>query len=220
MKKESLLKLTIMCLVISIVYTILVKVVDIASIGPYGSKVGFSSINESFRDLVGYNKTWYTITKYLGVIPFLLVGFFGLIGAKQLYERRSLLQVDKRILLLGCFYVLLGVIYIFFEKVIINYRPFLQEGVLEASYPSSHTMLAICICLTSIYVAKFYIKNKSFLKAFDCSAIILMLLLVVGRTLSGVHWISDIIGGIIISITLVLVYLTLVKLVDHTKKRI
>ena len=106
MKKESLLKLTIICLVISIVYTILVKVVDVASIGPYGSKVGFSSVNESFRDLVGYNKTWYTITKYLGVLPFLLVGFFGLIGAKQLYERRSLLQVDKRILLLGCFYVL------------------------------------------------------------------------------------------------------------------
>ena len=220
MKKNNLIKITIICLIISIIYTILVKVVDVASIGPYGSRVGFSSINSSFRDLVGYNKTWYTITKYLGLLPFLLVAFFGLIGAKQLYERRDILQVDKRILLLGCFYVLLGIVYVFFEKVVINYRPFLQEGVLEASYPSSHTMLAICICTTAVYAAKFYIKNKKVLKIFDLFCFILMLLLVVGRTLSGVHWITDIVGGIIISTTLVFVYLTAVKLFDHNKKRI
>ena len=219
MKKNNLIKLTIVCIIISIIYTILVKTVDVSSIGPYHSKVGFSSMNNFFRDLIGYNKTWYTITKYLGLLPFLLVGFFGLIGAKQLYDRRDLMQVDKRILLLGCFYVLLGLVYIFFEKVIINYRPFLQEGVLEASYPSSHTMLAICICLTSIYVAKFYIKNKRFLKIFDLAVVVLMILLVVGRSLSGVHWISDIIGGIIISITLVFIYLTAVKCFDHNKKR-
>ena len=220
MKKDKLIKITIIMIVISIVYTILVKTVDVASIGPYDSKVGFASINGYFRDLIGYNKTWYTITKYLGVLPFLLVGNFALIGAKQLYERRNVLLVDKRILFLGCFYILLGLVYIFFEKVIINYRPFLQEGILEASFPSSHTMLAICICLTALYLGKFYIQNKSFLKFFNTCTFILMIVLVLGRTLSGVHWITDIMGGIIISITLVLIYLTSEKLVDHTKKRI
>ena len=129
-------------------------------------------------------------------------------------------MVDKRILFLGCFYILLGIVYIFFEKVIINYRPFLQEGILEASYPSSHTMLAICICLTSIYVAKFYLKNQRTLKIFDICVFILMILLVVGRTLSGVHWISDIIGGIVISITLVFIYLYTLKCFDIEKRRI
>lgn len=220
MKRKNLLILMIISIIIAVIYTILVKVVDVSSIGPYDSKVGFSSLNSFVRDLVGYNKTWYAITKYLGVLPFLLVAFFGLIGLKQLYERRNIFAVDKRILLLGCFYILLGIVYIFFEKVIINYRPFLQEGVLEASYPSSHTMLAVCICLTSIYVAKSYIKNKRFLKIFDTCVTILMLLLVIGRALSGVHWISDIVGGIIISIALVLIYIYTLKCFSHDKKRI
>lgn len=220
MKKKDIMKIMIGCILISIIYTILVKVVDVKAIGPYNSKVGFSSMNAYVRDLIGYNKTWYTITKYLGVLPFLLVGFFGLIGLKQLYDRKNILLVDKRILFLGCFYILLGIVYIFFEKVIINYRPFLQEGILEASYPSSHTMLAICICLTSIYVAKFYLKNQRTLKIFDICVFILMILLVVGRTLSGVHWISDIIGGIVISITLVFIYLYTLKCFDIEKRRI
>ena len=220
MKKTNLIRITIIFLIISVIYTVLVKIIDVRAIGPYASKVGFSTLNESVKNTLGYNKAWYLITKYLGVLPFLLVGFFALIGAKQLYDRRNLLQVDKRILLLGCFYILLGIVYIFFEKVIINYRPFLTEGVLEASYPSSHTMLAVCICLTSIYVAKFYIKNKRFLKLFDLAVFILMILLVVGRTLSGVHWISDIIGGIIISITLVFAYITSLKYFSNDKRRI
>lgn len=220
MKKNDLLKITIICILISIIYTILVKYVDVAAIGPEQSKVGFASMNGYFKDLIGYNKTWYTLTKYLGVLPFLLVAYFGLIGLKQLYDRRNLLQVDKRILLLGCFYILLGLVYVFFEKVIINYRPFLQNGVLEASYPSSHTMLAICICTTAIYVGKFYIKNKRFLKIFNACVLVLMFLLVIGRLLSGVHWISDILGGIIISTTLVFIYLTAINYWEHDKKRV
>lgn len=220
MKRNDLLKITIICILISIIYTILVKYMDVAAIGPEQSKVGFASMNSYFRDLIGYNKIWYTITKYLGILPFILVAYFGLIGLKQLYDRRSLLQVDKRILLLGVFYVLLGLVYIFFEKVIINYRPFLQDGVLEASYPSSHTMLAICICSTAIYVGKFYIKNKRFLKIFNACNIALMIILVLGRLVSGVHWFSDILGGIIISTTLVFIYLTAINYWEHDKKRI
>ncbi|MBR2678917.1 MAG: phosphatase PAP2 family protein [Bacilli bacterium] len=220
MKRNDLLKITIICILISIIYTILVKYMDVAAIGPEQSKVGFAGMNSYFRDLIGYNKIWYTITKYLGILPFLLVAYFGLIGLKQLYDRRSLLQVDKRILLLGVFYVLLGLVYIFFEKVIINYRPFLQDGVLEASYPSSHTMLAICICSTAIYVGKFYIKNKRFLKIFNACNIALMIILVLGRLVSGVHWFSDILGGIIISTTLVFIYLTAINYWEHDKKRI
>ena len=220
MKKNKLLIITIIMFCISIIYTILVKYIDVSMIGPESSSVGFSTMNGYVRDLIGYNEIWYKITKYLGILPFLIVAFYGLIGLKQLYERRNLFAVDTRILLLGCFYILMGVVYIFFEKVIINYRPFLQEGILEASYPSSHTVLAICICGTSMYLGKDYIKNQSLLKVFNACTLVLMILLVVGRTLSGVHWISDILGGIIISTTLVLFYITLEKHFTISKKRI
>ena len=142
------------------VYTLLVKYVDQAPMSPGGEMVGFSTLNEKFHILTGLNLTWYNITKYLGIIPFLLVLYFGLIGLRQLINRKKILKVDRKLLLLGCFYILLGITYVFFEKVIINYRPVILDGELEASYPSSHTMLAICICLSSIMISKDYIKNK------------------------------------------------------------
>ena len=191
---------------VAIVYTLCVKYVDVGKIGPESSEVGFQSINKAFIDSVGYQENWYKITKYLGYIPFLFVAFYGFIGLKQLIEKKSIQKVDKKLIFLGLFYILVGITYIFFEKVIINYRPVILEEGLEASYPSSHTMLALTIALSSIMIQNDYIKNEFLGKMLKIGTILLLLILVVGRTLSGVHWITDIIGGIIISFLLVSVY--------------
>lgn len=196
---------------IFILYTFLICTIDIKEIGPESSSVGFATINSFFHNLVGYNDIWYHITKYLGIIPFLLVGFYGICGLIQLIKKKSILKVDKRLLFLGGLYVLLGITYILFEKIIVNYRPILMDGELEASYPSSHTMLAVTICLSSLLIAKYYVKNKNYLKVLNIGTIILMFLLVVGRLVSGVHWFTDIIGGIIISLTLVSLYYAFIK---------
>ena len=119
---------------------------------------------------------------------------------------------------MGAFYVLLGITYVLFEKIIINYRPVMLEGELEASFPSSHTMLAVCICLSSLLVSKFYIKDEKIRKILDISTAILMVILVVGRLLSGVHWFSDILGGIIISLFQVSIYNTLINIFPDKKK--
>ena len=187
-------------------------------IGPQGSEVGFSSINAIFQNSLGYNEIWYKITKYLGVIPFLIVAYYGLIGILQLTKRKSIMKVDKKIICMGAFYVLLGMTYVLFEKLVINYRPVMLEGELEASFPSSHTMLAVCICLSSLLVSKYYIKDEKIKKILDISTIILMVVLVVGRLLSGVHWFSDILGGVIISLFLVSIYYTLINLFPDKKK--
>ena len=123
----------------------------------------------------------------------------------QLIKRKSLLKVDKRLLFLGGFYVVMLLVYVLFEHVIINYRPFLIDKELEASYPSSHTMLALCVCLSSLLISKYYF-NKKAVKIVNIVTIILMFVLVIGRVLSGAHWITDIIGGIIISAFLVYLY--------------
>lgn len=200
--KKHFIVSTILVL-IAVIYTILVKNIDVSSIGPKMSKVGFSTLNQFVSSRIGLNMFWYNLTKYLGVIPFLIVAFYGIQGLMQLIKTKSISKVDRKLLYLGGLYILLGITYILFEKVVINYRPVLLEGELEASYPSSHTMLALTICLSSLVISKDYIKNKTINIIFNTGTIVLMALLVIGRTLSGVHWISDIIGGIVISITLV-----------------
>lgn len=200
MRKKNII-ISIILTVLSIIYTILVKTVDVKPIGPQESKVGFSALNKAFSNLVGSNMTIYKITEVFGLILLLLVVIYGCIGIGQLITRKSLLKVDKQIIKLGCLYVLMMVVYVLFEKVVINYRPVLIDGELEASYPSSHTLLALCVGLSSLKVSKKYF-NKKYIKIISIITISLMSIVFIGRTISGVHWISDIIGGLIISLTL------------------
>ena len=143
--------------------------------------------------------------------------FYGCLGLKQLIDKKSLKKVDKKIIYLGCFYVLMGLFYIFFEKVIINYRPVLLEGDLEASYPSSHTILAVCICISSIIMNRYYLK-KNLLKYVNISTAVLMLLIVVGRLFSGVHWLTDIVGGLLLSSALCYLFYTFICSNTKAKK--
>ena len=207
MKKKRNIILCIILTIVSILYTFLVKVVDVKSIGPNHSKVGFASINSYFKNLIGSNMTIYKITEILGFLVFIICAFYAGIGIYQLIKRKSLKKIDKEIYLVGAFYVLVLFVYVFFEKVIINYRPVLIDGELEASFPSSHTMLAICVCTSSFIIGRKYI-GKKYLDIVNVVTFILMLSVLIGRLISGVHWISDIIGGIIISITLLMYFIT------------
>lgn len=207
MIKKKNLYISIFLIFLSVLFTILVKVIDVKPIGPNNSKVGFSFINEFFHKSIGVNMVWYKITYILGIIIILIAVLYALIGIIQLLKRKSIKKVDREIILLGIFYIVIAVIYVFFEKFIVNYRPILMEDVLSASYPSSHTMLAICICVSSIMVNNKIFKNE-FTNSFNVILFILLLVVVIGRFISGVHWASDIIGGIIISSSLLMSFYT------------
>ena len=201
MKNKKNILICVLLVLISIIYTLLVKYVDTSTIGPNGSVVGFSSLNSFVFNLTGNNMTLYKITEILGIIPILIALMYAVIGLIQVIDRKSL-KVDKELIALGILYIIVILIYVFFEKFIINYRPVLIDGILEASYPSSYTLLSICICGSALLINKYLFNNKKIYKYINIISIISMVLIVLGRLLSGVHWASDIIGSIIISITL------------------
>ena len=202
MKRNKYIILSIIFTIISAVYTFMVKKIDIQPIGPKGSKVGFASLNKVFRDTIGTHMKLYKLAEILGLAILVIVGIYALIGLYQLIKRKSLLKIDKEIIILGIFYVLMFATYIFFEKCIINYRPVILDGKLEASYPSSHTILALCTCITSLIVSKKYVSKK-YIKITNIITILLLFGVFLGRMFSGVHWLSDIIGGFLISLTLI-----------------
>ena len=196
------------------IFTLLVKIVDVKPIGPQNSSVGFSSVNKFFFELFGKNHTWYNITELLGYLSFAFVGLFGLIGAYQLVKRKSLLKVDKEILALGVFYVLVALFYVLFEIIVINCRPVLMEGVLEASYPSSHTMLAICIMMSSSVALEGFVKNKKIRFGLFALLLALSALMAFGRLASGVHWFTDIVASVLLSSALVMTYKATVNVIN------
>ena len=215
MKKNK--KNIIICgglIALAVVYTILVKYIDVQVIGPKESSVGFATINKFVFNLTGVNMIFYHITDWLGFIPLFIAFIYAMIGLFQMIKRRNILKVDKEILGLGVFYIIVIGLYILFETYIINYRPTLMDGILEASYPSSHTLLSVCICGSSLMINKYLFKNKNFFKVENIISILSILVIVIGRFISGVHWFTDIIGAILISIALLKAFYIYVKSIN------
>ena len=201
-----------MLFLLFVIFTILVKTIDVKPIGPNSTNVGFSTLNGFMLNKIGVNMIFYQITEVLGLIPILIAALYGIKGIIQLLKRKSLFKVDSEIIILGIFYAITIIIYLFFEKFIVNYRPVLMDGKLEASYPSSHTMISIFISLSAIIVNRYLIKNSNMNKKINVFILIVMFLIVIGRTISGVHWFSDILGGLLISAFLVKSFDTLLRI--------
>ena len=205
MKKKKIC--TAICFLIAFVlWTVLVKSVEVKAIGPEGSVVGFSTINKFIHELTGVNWFLYILTDWLGLVPIAVAFSFAILGLVQLIKRKSLRKVDYNILALGVFYIVVIAVYILFEIVVINYRPTLISGYLEASYPSSTTMLVMCVMPTAAMQMNMRIKNVIFRRCVVFIIIAFTAFMVIGRILSGVHWISDIIGGALFSVGIVMMY--------------
>ena len=199
-------------------WTVLIILVDVQAVGPNDSKVGFATFNTWFHQLTGVHMTLYTVTDWLGLVPIAVCLCFGCLGLVQLIKRRSLFKVDADILLLGGYYILVIFGYLFFEMVPINYRPILIDGFLEASYPSSTTLLVLSVMPTLIFQIKQRCQNKiirNLVIAFAASFTVFMLF---GRLVSGVHWATDIIGSILLSFGLFKLYPCAVTATDLRKE--
>jgi len=194
-----------------LVYTLIVKFVDVQPIGPKKSEVGLATINAAMLFDAEYNMVWYSVTEVLGILAILVAGCFGLLGLMQLIKGKSLKAVDPDIYVLGGFYALVIVMYAVFEIVVVNYRPVILEEGLEASYPSSHTMLVICIMATAIMQIKNRIQKPVLCKVLCIVCRLMIVVMVLGRLISGVHWLTDILGGVLISVALVMFYSTAIS---------
>ena len=208
MKKKSrrLFFLGASLLAAFVLWTVLVCFVDVQAIGPEGSSVGFATLNGCVHDFTGVNMSLYVITDWLGLVPIGVAFGFAVLGLVQWIKRKSILKVDRSILVLGGFYIVVMAVYVLFEMVVINYRPTLIDGYLEASYPSSTTMLVMCVMPTAMIQLRARIKNKVFSRCVMIAIAVFIVFMVIGRLVSGVHWITDIIGGALVSAAIVLMY--------------
>ena len=195
-------------LLLTVILIALVRLVDAAPIGAQGTSIGLSHLNQFVFDLFGVNILWYNITDWLGVAAVLTGFVFAVTGLVQLIKRRSLLKVDREILALGGLYIVVIGLYLFFENVIINYRPIIMPDNTspEASFPSSHTMLVCVIMGSAAMLINRYIRNKPLNRILRAVCYVIIGVTVVGRLIAGVHWFTDILGGILISVTLLSLY--------------
>ena len=195
-----------------VLWTALLKLVDVQEIGPRASSVGMATLNGAVRDFFGVNFSFYIITDWLGLVPIAVAFGFTVLGLVQWIKRKSIFRVDYSILMLGVFYIAVIASYLFFEFVVIKFRPTLINGYLEASYPSSTTMVVITVMTTAIMQFSERIKNDLLRRILITIIVVFIAFMLIFRIASGVHWISDIIGGVLLSVSLVFGYRFLLEI--------
>ena len=206
MKKNQNLLAGILLFVGFAAWTFLIQTVDVQPIGPNGSSVGFAALNGWFHQLTGVHWMLYTLTDWLGLVPISVCLIFAGAGLVQLVRRKSLFRVDLDILLLGVYYVLVIFCYLMFEMVPINYRPILIDGFLEASYPSSTTLLVLSVMPTLYFQAQRRLTSNALRQTICIFSVLFSAFMVIGRLISGVHWLTDIVGAVLLSSGIFLIY--------------
>lgn len=213
--KNKLLISTIVLFALSIIFTLLIIFVDKQNIGANNSSVGLSGLNNIFLEWFSFNEIFYKLTEIFGIVILAIAMCYMILAFVQLIKRKSIKKIDCELLILALFYVGLIIIYLIFELAKINFRPVLLDGELEASYPSSHTLLAVFICTTSIFVNNKIFSNRHIRIILSTATCLIGIFVIIGRIISGVHWITDIIGAILIATTLVLGYLTVLSFIKE-----
>lgn len=183
----------------AVLFTLLITLVDVQNAGASNTPLGFAGINTAVHNAMGTSPFWYAVSKGLGVCGILTAAAFAGLGLWQWYSRKSLKKVDPTFFVLAALYVVTIALWIIFDKVALNYRPVLEDGVAEASYPSTHTLIGLVFFGSAVPMIMTYMKSGTLRKVLALCAAAAACLTVLARFLSGVHWITDIVGGILIS---------------------
>lgn len=211
---KKLLALGIMLAAAFVLWTVLIQTADVKPVGQNGTNIGFALLNKWFFELTGVHMVLYTVTDWLGLVPIFVCMAFGAVGLFQLIKRKSLLKVDYDIILLGIYYIVVIFGYLIFEIIPINYRPIAINGRIEASYPSSTTLLVLSVMPTLAFQVKRKIKNVAAVRGIVALTVAFSAFMVIGRLVSGVHWFTDIFGGVLLSAGLFYIYKAIVELIS------
>jgi len=204
----------IMFLTAFAVWTLLIQKIDVRPVGQNGTDVGFAVFNCWFHSLTGVHMMIYAVTDWLGLVPVFVGMTFAGIGFSQLVRRRSLLRVDTDIIFLGIYYSIVISGYLIFEMIPVNYRPILIEGRMEASYPSSTILLVLSVMPTLVFQINRRCSNDAVRKNVQNATTVFTSFMVIGRLVSGVHWVTDIVGAVLLSAGLFCIYEAAVLLYD------
>ena len=200
-----------------VLWTVLIQCVDVQPVGQNGTNVGFATFNVWFHAITGVHMGIYTVTDWLGLVPIAVCLCFGALGVVQLVTRRSLLRVDADLLLLGAYYIVVILCYLVFEMVPINYRPIPIDGIMEASYPSSTTLLVLSVMPTLKFQVDRRAKSPAARGAVTAFVVAFSVLMVLGRLVAGVHWATDIVGAVLLAAGRFMLYRSAVALTDRKK---
>ena len=201
MKKITYLLIGLIPLVLFITFTVMVRCVDAHYIEDVGY-LGFYTLNMNVNEFVRQqdNHLFDVLTDILLFLSLATVLPFAIIGIHQLVKRKSLAKVDPLIYFMLGAYILSVVHYVTFILTSINASPLSTPDEIKQSYPSTHVFIFITYLFVALTGLFRYIKMSKVAKiSAICVVSILSIIMVIFRLYSGQHYLTDIIGGVLLA---------------------
>lgn len=169
--------------------------------------IGLAGLNLKVSEWLGFRNVFYEITEILGYVEIAVAVCIFLLAVYQLVTRKSVRKMDREVIAMMVPYALIVIFYVLFERISPNFRPVLLEEGLEMSFPSTHTVLGVGIMVTAEAFFARHFRNNTFMgKWMPWICRIISVTTVFCRTMSGVHWATDILGGLILAFAIAFVY--------------
>ena len=188
-------------------------------------RLGLSSINKSFHKAFPYNDSFYKLSKIASIFMFMILALPVIYGVLDLIEAKGLKNLNRRNYVILCYLALIAILYVFFDHVVLNYRPvvmdmeeYLDAGHAAASYPSTHALLSTTIGGLGIVESLRRFK-KPWLKWVSLACIsVISVVVLLSRTFAGVHWLTDIVAGVLFGLSMVFLYISVSSVIDAESK--
>ena len=200
-----------------IVLIFALKIVDVVEVGPDSAQIGLSRVNIWFRNLwhydkeLGYSPFWYAFTKVLGWVSLAVCAFWA-----GLFVRDMILSggfdgvgTDKNLAASFFLYVLAAIVFGIFNLLVVNYSPVLVPGKTKPSpsFPSFYVLLSVIAWgSTAFHIADIFDEKKTLRFILTALCIAFILAGTFSCALCGLNWLTDIIGAILLGITLLFIY--------------
>lgn len=183
---------------------------DKAVIAENGYEVGLSHINNLVN--YSYKENVDLMSDLIFYVTFIVVIYAFSIGLYQLIKKKSLYKVDKSIIIFGIALVIAIIVWLLFDKVIeLNIRP---THKIEGSFPSTHVMLATFFALSCHGFLCLRDQDKLIKYSSLVLAIIIIVIVTITRVIAGVHYITDVCGGLFIGLSFYFCTFGLIKAFD------
>ena len=221
--------LMIFTIAISILFTHLLNTIDVKNVGLNDSALGLSTINLFVNDTLTsnafFNRFSANILKYLNYFLFGYAGLFFLIALIKSIKNSSTKKIDCSFYLLIIPSSLVILIYLCFEKNVLNLNLLLDTSkTLNDSFPSFNVVLSTVICgslcaiLERVHEKELFLKSKIIIKFVTFLTTILAFIIILLNVFSKAYWITDIIGGLLYGLAILSVYSFLLSFKTIVKK--